>query len=446
MNKGRFTTEALVSLVALLTFTGCASMEKQMQTVAKDWSMLIRASQVIPVYPLTEDLQPGDIFLVETPIQKQTQQYKEEGFLPLDQHLARLHGLDYGGFYEESYGVDKLPNTPHHWQFPETARARKSDACKPRGDSLGSTLDIEKTDWCLAPRAAFPSYAFEVKKGVGAKLALPVQGVPIGLSFMRTDSAAGAVTIADAYTYGVSLAELQDKVLGWAKQEKNREMLQQIQEIAGHEIYLRVINRVYLTGRVVVSMTNTRTSGAEAKGGAEKTVAIPEASTDAAKGYETMRQKLNEGLEKTLPGGALKVLQGSHRSVTLSETFPRPLVVGYLGFDFSVQKDGSLGAPIATRSGLLGIKRPFEQIREDYVAIRAEIDRLDDPTKADIYEKAAKSLGDEFFGLYEGYKKEEKNPGNAFARAKIRHSVGKSQDELLRRIIKALKNVAQEVK
>ena len=42
--------------------------------------MTIRGSQVIPVYPLTEDLQPGDIFLVQVPIDQQQKLYEEERF------------------------------------------------------------------------------------------------------------------------------------------------------------------------------------------------------------------------------------------------------------------------------------------------------------------------------------------------------------------------------
>ena len=48
------------------------------------------------------------------------------------------------------------------------------------------------------------------------------------------------------------------------------------------------------------------------------------------------------------PGGAVRVAQASRRSVTLSETFDRPLVVGYLGFDVPVLPTGELGVPIAT--------------------------------------------------------------------------------------------------
>lgn len=52
----------LMLLVACLT-SSCGSLprskDKELEQVAKDWSMTIRASQVIPVFPLTEDLQPG---------------------------------------------------------------------------------------------------------------------------------------------------------------------------------------------------------------------------------------------------------------------------------------------------------------------------------------------------------------------------------------------------
>ena len=47
---------------------GCRTTESQLARVAKDWCLTIRSSQVLPVYPLTEDLQPGDVFAVQTPL------------------------------------------------------------------------------------------------------------------------------------------------------------------------------------------------------------------------------------------------------------------------------------------------------------------------------------------------------------------------------------------
>jgi len=86
-------------IAALVMLTGCASKKRQLEDVAKDWCMTIRASQVIPVYPLTQDIQPGDVFLVQLPVDKQQLQYENRGFLPLDNHVARLVPTNYGDFY-----------------------------------------------------------------------------------------------------------------------------------------------------------------------------------------------------------------------------------------------------------------------------------------------------------------------------------------------------------
>ena len=114
----RYTFVLGLSLLAL-ELTGCGSTlrRQELERVAKDWAMTIRASQVIPVYPLTEDLQPGDVFLVTTPIQLQQKEYERRGFLPLDQHLTRLAGLDFHSMYGGSFGIGNHDNTPRHWQF-----------------------------------------------------------------------------------------------------------------------------------------------------------------------------------------------------------------------------------------------------------------------------------------------------------------------------------------
>jgi hypothetical protein len=129
-------------IIAALMLAGCSSIQKseQLARIAKDWSLVVRASQVIPVYPLTEDVQPGDLFLVRTPIEKQVEVYESKGFLPLDQLLVRLQPSTYGTFYNKAYEVGLRTDTPHHWQFP------------PEGAS----------GWSNAPRAAFPSYNFTV--------------------------------------------------------------------------------------------------------------------------------------------------------------------------------------------------------------------------------------------------------------------------------------------
>ena len=38
--------------------------------------------------------------------------------------------------------------------------------------------------WKAAPRVAVPSYSFTVRNGAGLSLAVPVQGLPVGLSLL----------------------------------------------------------------------------------------------------------------------------------------------------------------------------------------------------------------------------------------------------------------------
>lgn len=383
-------------LIAASQIAGCASYQKQKQLekVAKDWCMTIRASQVIPVYPLTEDLEPGDIFLVLNPIQTQAKQYKKQGFLRLDQRMGRLSGLDYRTFYQQSFGTEGHSDTPHHWQFPDTSRL---PATAKRPDPNDPNVHRAYTHWHKAPHAAFPSYTFLAETSGSVQAALPIKGIPVGLGMIKADKASGSVTIDDAYTYGVPLDTLIDKVDQWASKSQNRQLLSDIRRgvVTGEPflerlgrsltgkaektIYLRVVNRVYLTGRVVVSLFNT-TGGkvwgdiAQAQQSPTPRPAGPKDANNTKdanalefiKKHDTDRailDKYSQALEKYGFGAAFKAIWATERSVSISETFYRPLVIGYLGFDFPVLKDGSLGTPIATITQITGAAtvKPFER-------------------------------------------------------------------------------------
>jgi hypothetical protein len=112
-------SRALLLLLAVGMLSGCATQKMsgdQLARVAKDWSLSIRASQIIPVYPLTEDLQPGDVFLVQTP--EQVKVYLAKGFLPLENLVTRLSPAGYARFYRgwpyvADGGVDRFTVTPY---------------------------------------------------------------------------------------------------------------------------------------------------------------------------------------------------------------------------------------------------------------------------------------------------------------------------------------------
>ncbi|HEX8169430.1 MAG TPA: hypothetical protein VF824_02690 [Thermoanaerobaculia bacterium] len=337
----------VAAALAALLCCACASLHQEraneLAQVAKDWCLTIRASQVLPVYPLTEDLQVGDLFLVATPLQEEVKELQANGFLPLDNVIGRLHPLGWSDYYNGAYQVSPESVLPRQWQFPEPPRTT-----------------TPSTDWSAAPGAAFPSYAFQVKDGKGATLALPVQSVPVGLSILATSDAYGTINISSASTYGLPVANLAPQVDEWAAQ--NRDFLKQYaphmvarkhDEKVLEQNYVRTVYRVYVAGGVNVSLIENRSRGGRVDAGASKAPALFDAGSstdaaDAAKDYSAMLSSLSQSVAAATPGANITIASASSRSVAMNETFPRPLVVGYLAFDRPILDGGVLGAPIPT--------------------------------------------------------------------------------------------------
>ena len=57
-------------------------------------------------------------------------------------------------------------------------------------------------------------------------------------------------------------------------------------------------------------------------------------------------------MDRPIVGASLKVTMASDRSVSLTETFDRPLVIGFLAFDLPILDNGTLGAPVSTQAQL----------------------------------------------------------------------------------------------
>jgi len=331
-------------------------MEKQVQQTAKDWCMTIRGSQVIPVYPLTEDIQAGDVFLVQVPVDRQQEIYRKRGFLPLDNHIARLDPDGYVAFYDHSFLLpDSTDVLPRDWIRP---------------DGLGiyrGTNGTNTASWQAAPRAAFPSYSFSVRNGAGLSLAVPVQGVPVGLSLLNSDAASGTIQIADSRTMGVDIYSLYQQLRQWSS--TNAEFLRFFGR--GYDDarpnYLRVVTRVYAAGRMSVTLKDASNRSAGLDVGAPKPVnlLLPELPSGKSADPETTLKNytnawsaisemvraagaLATNASKVLPGGSLRLAAASSRMVGIDETFDPPVIFGYLGFDCAVFRGGVLGPPIPT--------------------------------------------------------------------------------------------------
>lgn len=289
------------------------------------------------MYPLSEDVEVGDVYLVRTRLESQVKVYEEEGFLPLENLVTRLPVSGYTEFYRGGYLIDDDSNPPRHWQCPRNAPT------------------TQPTAYISALRVAFPTYGFSVSRGEGASIAVPVQGVPIGLSVLNAASGSGTIAITESYTYALPLHALQRQANDWAAQ--NGRFLSQFaptKDAKGNKRahYLRVVNRVYLAGRVDVSLAADQVAGGELRAGSGTGMTTP---TAARNDPAASLASLNEQLAKTTPsapGASLKATAASARTISLTETFARPLVIGYLGFDLEILENGELGPPVPTQQRL----------------------------------------------------------------------------------------------
>lgn len=400
-------------LLAASALGGCALLEttrsflfdstdevtrRQLERVAKDWSLTIRASQVIPVYPLTEDLQPGDLFLVTRTTADQHEEYVERGFLSLPQHVGRLTDLDYARSYERAFGIGAHDDTPHHWQFPA----------------------VGAKGWDEAPRAFFPSYTFSVRRGSGARIALPAQSVPIGLGLLQADAVDGTVVLSDAKVYGLPLEDLWQPVQDWARTPHFQELLADARGGEERPAFLRAITRVYLIGAIDVSLVDASSgAGGFDVGLAPEIELLESPSTDAAAAYTAARKAVEEqllgrdgagvpgaaaGAGALDAGGSVRFSQISRRSVTAEETFGRPLVVGYLAFDFPIRARGELGNPLETRAVLEQGREPadgpalgdYSAAQLGMAAAKRRINALPAAERDALYRAAAERLGAAF--------------------------------------------------
>ncbi|UCD51739.1 MAG: hypothetical protein JSW27_03730, partial [Phycisphaerales bacterium] len=346
-----------LGLIAM-SLIGCSSFDPntQLETVAKDWCRTIRASQIIPVYPLTEDLQVGDVFLVQQSVDQQHRQYEQQGFLPMDNHLARLKPKHFTEFYDHSFAADV--NDPSEFIVP-AVWLNQSDP-----NRLG------------APGAGFPSYSFAIGKGGGFNAAVPAQSVPIGVSLMGSEADQCTITIKKGKTYGIDVMSLYQDVLTWESQNRSF-LLKYAAQDPKKTNYIRVVNRVYLTGQMDVSIGSSRGGSGSVTAGADRPVNLVTAraprdandvnalsidhytrSIDALNELNPQPTVVEDGVEKILPGGTVKIVAVSSRAVMMHETFDRPLVVGYLGFDMAIGANGVLGPPIPTHAVLHAGRRP----------------------------------------------------------------------------------------
>lgn len=383
--------------------------QRVLERAAKDWCLAIRASQVVPVYPLEEDIQVGDVMIVDTPISQLKKSWNAKGYLPIEHRYGRFTPTGFSKYYSAgAYGVTEKSVLPTMWQSPKdpsewhsnpsalpTPIAPQKDGedeaayTKRKKEYIDSALT---THWPLAPRAGFPTIGFEIKRGESFSGALPLKGVPIMLGALGARSVSGTISLTDAFTYGIDEPSLRDDLFRWVERSQStKDYLTSYlprptdPDHNKRKIYLRVITRVYLVRSVDVSLVSRDASAWRLSAGQPKTVqenvvfekkdtdlmnnlglglvqhaldnganaegaaADPNAAAlrSAAVKMTADRQAMKDAFGGfVVPGGTVSVTGATQASISMRETFTRPIVVGYHALEFEVLKDAYSGGPL----------------------------------------------------------------------------------------------------
>ena len=135
-----------------------------------------------------------------------------------------------------------------------------------------------------------------------------------------------------------------------------------------NKFYLRVINRVYLVKTVDVSLFSNHAFGGGGSAGVPQPLQLLNIAnaTEAAKQFSAVNEILSNAMspatkgavpvasgEEAAPqplavGGTVKLAMATSRSVSLVETFRRPLVIGYLASDYAIEARGKCAGPVST--------------------------------------------------------------------------------------------------
>jgi hypothetical protein len=332
--------------------------------------MTVRASQVMPIYPLEEDLRPGDVYLITNSIESEIESWNRRGFLPLVNRYARIpiDSSEYDMFFGNASGATPPPSLNRH------------------------------------PMAAFPSYTFSVDRRGALGLAIPLSSVPVALSMSGARSATGSVVLSGATTLGLPDMVMDTYIQEWVKNHKVKKALKNKANATQNPLLLRVITRVFSISGATVSLAFEQAGGIGVQAGAPPPT--PELLGTSQEDFDKRIEQLNQEIELQkslsestpveiptdsssepnvnprlaaleaelaevqqlkslsqiqalrrnvergsmldqfggfiLPGGTGRITGRTAHGVSMTETFDKPLVVGYWATEYLIYKDGSI--------------------------------------------------------------------------------------------------------
>jgi hypothetical protein len=332
--------------------------------VVEQWCNAMRRYSINPVYPPTEDFHVGDIIGFSSDPSTDTD---GDAACPLFASVKVAY-VPMAQALEEYYRNVAI--------FPETATPPKEESDLWRQLPAGSKCHAQTCEepasgaqsvfqasgaMTKLPIVAFPGFSLDKKsnENLGASIPLRIATFVVGESGSANDAV--SIKIRSAETYGVPAGVALQALLKYCDSGEftsidcwNSIVAQELASLRGKapkQTNLSLVYRVYLIRSIEYTLSAQSDIGAEAKALLEqipakkaKVDATEQAASDTAENAPNSSQPEGESEQKarrriselmtnitgkSVPGGTFTATATSNGSVTLIETFERPIAVGY---------------------------------------------------------------------------------------------------------------------
>ncbi|MBV8047187.1 MAG: hypothetical protein JO171_08550 [Paludibacterium sp.] len=346
------------SLGAVSLLLGCSSTDPT-QSVATSWGQELRQMQVEPVFPIREDIQPGDVFIL---CAGSDPTHPSKQVLPISTYWTRLDATTIKQLLEDYYRTRLI--MPINKVVGGQAASQPS--IQQNTSASGTFTHLQLVAFPDAMHASLDSRSLSALIPAGVALGR------FGISSQEVDS--GSLSITSASYYGLPQAKIMPLVkeqigpngeLGRedfkkaldAKEAECQPLNLYAQAVVVSEVFLAngirlklqsskaataqmQLNTVLSSGSTVANTLSTIQKLQASAATAGKTQA-PAGNGGTASGQDAQTQALSaavvslltgmESSQENLPGVSGTITTGSTGTISMDSIFTKPLVFGYRG-------------------------------------------------------------------------------------------------------------------
>lgn len=371
-------------LPALTGFAGCNASRPESGSMIKAWSEGVGNLGIRAVYPLQEDLYPGNLLLVPSYPGKSRSDSKPANFYT--HYTAPVGSLDLCKLYLTLQNAPELPPISNYQAPGEIQATGKSVTPWQPIDIKYSNFkcsDFADSDFKINRTMAFPAFRFGSlsEVGAGANLMAGAVGAKGGAvkqdeyimtisvpsaTVIRVDTPRLLAALRNAEFDGVDFPELQDVVSGLMKPQtyidsegksSNPELLLVSEVYYANAIDISLTSTAAHSGQLALTtealverfdrLTNLReqlkslgsdkpdTSGGKPQATSSENKVAATDLKQRIRDAETEIDLLSKTIVPSAPGITGSVKNISSSGITLTQIFPRPMAIGYraIGID-----------------------------------------------------------------------------------------------------------------